>query len=136
MQMRPVFRPEHRAATRGQHPFRQLGEFVDDIRLNVTKTCFAFALKILTDRAAQLLLENRIRVQKRHPQTPRELTTNRGFTGAREADEANRQGSETKNVVASLDGTVTVMATEFPEPQSFNVTTPGVARSALGLVPG
>jgi len=97
----------------------------------------ALTFKELSDGTPQALLNDMVRILKRKLEPPRKLTAHGGFAGARQTDKGNgRQGIETKNVVASFEGTVTVIATESPARQSFKVTVPEVAMSAFGLVPG
>ena len=49
----------------------------------------AFALEILTDRAADLLLDHMIGIKERKLQPPGELPPDGGFTGAGEANETH-----------------------------------------------
>lgn len=136
-QVLPVVWPQHHATAGGQHAGGCLRQLVDDGFFDVTKAVFAFAPEVFTDRAAQALLDDVVGVEERQLKPPGKLAADRGFARAGQADEGdNRQGIETKNVDASLDGTVTVMATESPAAQFFKVTDPEVAISALGFVPG
>ena len=58
------------------------GEFVDDGLLYFAKTLFTLALKILADRATQLLLYRLIGIKKRELQAPGELPANCRFSRA------------------------------------------------------
>jgi hypothetical protein len=61
--------------------------------LNISKTVLAFAGKELPDRAAQLVLNHMVRINKRQAKTAPKLSANGGFAGAGKAHEDDAQDS-------------------------------------------
>jgi hypothetical protein len=57
-----------------------LGQLINNSFFKITKTGLALALKVLTNRAAQVLLDDMVGVRKRNLKTPRQLAPDCGFT--------------------------------------------------------
>lgn len=89
MQMLPIGRPKHHATARGQHTFGLLGQLVNNRLLDIPKLRLPFPLKILTDGAAELLLNDVVRVEEGKLQPSGELSPDGGFARAGEADEGD-----------------------------------------------
>ena len=89
-QVLAVVRPEHGPASGGQDPGVGARQVIDDLLLDVAEGFFALALKKLADRAAYTLLNRRVRIYKTDIKPARELTSNGGFSGAREADKCDQ----------------------------------------------
>ena len=136
MQMQPVRRAQDSAATRRENAARLQGQVINDRFLDIAEAGLPFPLEIVTNRATDALLNDMVGVKKRKLQPPGKLPPNGGFTGAGEADETDSQGILMKNGISNPEGTFTLIDTESPERQPFKVTTPEVAISAFGSVPG
>ena len=95
-QVPPVGRPQHRATASGQHARRALRQLVDHSLLDVAKGRLALVVKVVADRAAQALLDHRVRIRERQLQPPRERAADGGFAAAGQADK-NDQWHEKKS---------------------------------------
>ena len=76
---------QHGPATCREHPARNQRQLINDQFLDITKTGFPFALKEVTDRATDALLDDVVGVEERKLQPSGELTPDGGFAGAGEA---------------------------------------------------
>ena len=86
MQLLPVGRPQYNPTTCGQNAFRIECELTNHRLFDITETVFPLTLKILADRAAQLLLYHMVRIKKRELKPPGELPPDGGFSGTGKAD--------------------------------------------------
>lgn len=92
-QMRPIHRPQNRAATSGEHTGRTLSQLIQHRLFHIAETVLAFTLKKLTDRATQTLLNHMVRIKEGECQTAGELPAYGRFTRPRQTDQGDQRVS-------------------------------------------
>jgi len=68
-----------------------LAQVVEHRLFDIAKSVFALLLKILPNGTAQSRLDDLVRIDKRHAQAPRELTSDGAFARAGQANEGDVQ---------------------------------------------
>ncbi|MCY1551721.1 hypothetical protein D9M68_880680 [compost metagenome] len=63
-QMRPIHRPQNRAATSGEHTGRPLRQLVEHRLFHIAEMSLTFSLEKLTNRTAQALLNHMVRIKE------------------------------------------------------------------------
>ena len=123
MQLLAIGRPQYNPATCRQNAFRVESELPNDRLLHITETVFPLTLKILPDRAAQLLLYYMVRIKKRELKPPGKLPPNSGFSGTWETDEGKDQFGSVHNadlpkgLLCPAGGTVSLLKSESTPPK-------------------
>ena len=79
MQRFAVFRPQHRAAARGQHDIVAPGQVGNHVRLAIAKARFAFQLEDHRDARARTHLDFMIGIEERAIETARNGPAHGGF---------------------------------------------------------
>ena len=82
----PIERSQHGTTAGGQHTLMGLRQVINDAFFNIPKPLFAFTLEVFPDRTAQPLLDDLIGINEGKLKPAGELTPDRGFSGAWEAD--------------------------------------------------
>ena len=83
---------------------RRLDDFSEDRRFNIAKSIFALLLEERADRTADALLDDRVGVDERNAESPREVTPDGGLATAGEADQGDQlQITEPGAGVVSVD---------------------------------
>ena len=83
VQMTPIGFAQNSPTACGDDTLMGLCQLIEHLLFNVAKAVFAFTGKELPDRAAQLVLDHVVRIDKRLPQAACQLPANGGFARAR-----------------------------------------------------
>ena len=123
MQLLPVGGPQYNPTARRQNTLWFERELTNHRLFDITETVFPLTLKILADRAAQLLLYHMVRIKKRELEPPGELPPDGGFSGTGEADQGYDQFESVHNadlpkgLSRPAGGTVSLLKSESTPPK-------------------
>jgi hypothetical protein len=86
-----IRRSQDRATTGRQYARRPERQLVNHRCFQITETAFAFAIKVLPDRASKSLLDHMIRVKKRNSKPATQLAADGGLARPWQTHQRNQQ---------------------------------------------